>query len=376
MGVLGGIKKALSAISRFDRNQVYGSDVEDKMATLGRLSQIHEQGLQLENQGKFEDIQRMRDDLQERNLKNATALQSQIGDDVDPTFVGPRLEEAGLPNPTGEGHDNTALDAFHVPEKLRGAVRMAGGRAREQQDLDNAEKSARTNAMIENLDARTQEAISKAKKNDRTPVSTPGGTGQKDRFPVLQYRDGKPGYYDRVTNTFTALPEGAVPGNVNLPQGLSGDLAGLDAAQQQLGTLQLSLEKAKGQLGPGVGQLKWAAGRFAGGAGLNPAVLDALNEITRTTYNAAFEQGGKTLTKTELEAFKDQMPQEGDTFDYAARKIVNAVAWLETKRNARLATMSPGQRQVYGSGRKASTSTVKPMSAREKAIKAGLLPHD
>lgn len=372
MGVLSGIKKALSAVGRWDRRQVYGDDYEEKMAALGRMSGLREDALRFENQSKFEEIQRMRDEFEQQNVEGAIELEGSLPVTPDPSFVGPRLDEAGLPNPTGEGtlENNTASELFKVPEKYRGIVRAAGGEKRASRENRERDDALRRNTMLASQESLIDYRRALEEKARRPPAA---GRGERDKYPPLQYRNGKPGYYDRVTGVFTELPEGAVPGNVNLPQGLGQELAGIDGAQQHLGTLRDSLEKARGRFGPGIGQLKWAQGNFVGGAGLDKAELNALNDMTRATYNAAFEQGGKTLTDNELRAFTAQMPQAGDTFESAVVKIENAIQWLETRRAARRGTMSPGQAQVYDAGR-SQNAPAKKESAREKAKRLKLLP--
>lgn len=365
MGVISVLKNALGAVGDFDQRMSYGPKYKEKMAVLSRLNEIEMRGKLLENEDKFARIQKMRQDIaQQERQQRAAAFKAaqQFGaaqdSTVDPAFVGPRLDEADLPNPTEEGFVQPTIPSFLAEDVdpqdqealLRATVQARGQR---RQGEDRALKLF--SSQLKASDALAEQRESSADKNDRW---TGGGAGghKRVRSSTQGWKNTPEGpvfganiTFDDGEVIFRPYEGGASPlYGIEPSQGDRNAFIGAGSSYSDLDNVLTNFEKAdaKGLLGPVVGRASEFSVKYLGGAGLSEEDRALIQSLDRARTMAAFAEGGKQLTGTEKEYFDLNYPRLQSTTDpkvfiRLAREIQGVI-----KRNAekRRSLISPVRR--------------------------------
>lgn len=198
MGILSGLKSALSKLGDFDRRMSYGPDYDAKARVLASLNDLKTQGTVLDNEAKFQRIQQIRAEMansqQDRTAEGigrAVKLGSVLPTKQDAGFVGPRLEDAGLPNTGGEGlvEDTTPLDLFGIPENARGTVMAATRQARGAREGEERYIEQKRGEEKQTADANQLLHQAQAQKALRPPAAGGGIKAAPDYYTTVEWMD-------------------------------------------------------------------------------------------------------------------------------------------------------------------------------------------
>lgn len=344
MGILSTLRKAISSIGEFDNRVAFGSDYKEKAAALAQLNDLNIRAKLLDNEGKFQLIQRMRQqqDVEDRKQRATAFTQAAtLGALQDPQY---NPDYQGLPNP-GSGGPNldqidptnilhkggediapTEIPSFLAPDiaeqdrplldqtvrKAQSAKATADERA--QVKFDNEQRGAA-------LGDRVKE--SQIIRNLRPPASGGGGAPHAVKTSDV-FRTGPDGQLEHGTKIIMSdgsvredfgrgsIPEGAVPSQQN-QNTLFGYAQSVNNLQRVINDFQKVRSDPK--LGPLVGRMANLNAAYLGGQNLSKDQRILLGSIDRAKTLAAFAEGGKQLTGNEKKYFDENYPTLEKTDD-------------------------------------------------------------
>ena len=136
---------------------------------------------------------------------------------------------------------------------------------------------------------------------------------------------------------FSTSPPPAVPNTAQAElSGWSTSIKLIDDVMPQIATTQNAL-------GPIRGRIENVQMSKLGGAGLTSEQVKLATNLRRLLTAEAFANGGKQLTITELEQYKQLLPSLNDTFGTAMTKAQQAREFLVTKMMERMRFLTPRQ---------------------------------
>lgn len=121
-----------------------------------------------------------------------------------------------------------------------------------------------------------------------------------------------------------------------------------DAALQEIAKLEPLLNSAeiKTVMGPLSGRVLDFKAKELGGLGLSKQQIEVFNRLSSLLTNAAFQNGGKQLTNTELGRFAEIFPTLKMTPEEALEFIALVKERTTVNMNARFNTLTPGQKKT------------------------------
>lgn len=355
MGLKNAIGKFFGAVAGSNLTDYYGPNYQERAAFLQKLQdqelQLKALAMTREQQQIEADKQRMANEAVKTAIAVGPSL-ARAGRIQDPSFVGPRLEDAGLPNPNREGLLGEKLDLGKVvpgldPEAAKTFSQMGEAEADRQDRLESDKRE---------LDwAKVQDDLARAR----------GGVSDRDRFMAEQRALIASLTGDRATNARLAARKSWVSNDPEHPEGYwlhgdgfkefakpgSGETKSADALRKEVEAISRGEADLKiirdnyrsGDVIPLIGGMKewWNSNmpEFAGGGDSRLAKVQAAT--ARLASVAILALSGTAVSKQEqerLERFLAMPTNNEQTF--IARNNLAAISFMVGK-GARSGTMSP-----------------------------------